>query len=561
MLLLSVGLLAPRLACNEALQDEQHLDQTLLQDELALLAYADHQRALNKRFDDPKIYQQRKEKRANDRTMARGWREYQRKEELRQEGLGKFADLYRQPARPTYAQLGKQNNVFSLDVKSSTATKAFNNAGVSMDVAQAAHADGAIRLRDVLLASELVARKVVTHSHDYGALPGGVFGNIAPVGAVDESLDNNAYLGYMSDTELEFSSEYKRLDLGFNMAHYFYNRRFAVGVHIPVVQDKHLLKLNLDTNIENATRVFGSGSYLFAVWNRYDDAQDMLRDFFTAKGMGAIGGTSTGIGDVQLYAQARINPGLLDSALLSLRVVCPSAPQASTNNFWAPQRGNGGFFQTGMAFSGVSHYNKHVNLHFFVEGLYSLPALTNHHIPQTVTITQGMTSQDLGNRMALGYRLDPVLQAGAVQQNNLAGNMIMPAAPANALAAGQSLILMESPFRGLGDKVSKLKIAKALALDVRVGNLFEEVFIRRANLDVFYNFKINGRDRAYGLPEADYNLAAYEANSDKVEHRLGGEWRWQVNHAATVKLGAECVLWGKNVAQETQLSAGINYGF
>lgn len=542
-LLLSMGLLAPQLMCDDGVHDEE-LDQTLLQDELALLAYADHQRALEKRFEEPKHYRSNKKERSNARVMARDWREYQQKRELRHEGLGKFADLYRQPARPAYAQLTKQKNVFSVDVKCSAATKAFNNGGASMDVAQAAHADGAIRVRDVLFASELASPRgalgpVASHLHDYVMDNTGAV--VVAASTAVAGVFNGAYLNYLSDKNILFKAEHRRCEAGFNLEHNF-NSRLGLGVFIPVVEDKRLVDLSLDLAYEQLTRKNGVPGNIFfrdpqtPFIVRYgNDPRAFLRDVMNAKGMtDGLGGTSVGIGDVQFYAQARVKTHVLDQSVFSLRLVCPSAPQASISNFWAPERGNGGFFQTGLAFSGVTHYNRFMNLHFFVEGLYSLPATNNQRVPESVTINNHDTSVILGGKTPMGYRLD---------------------------GAAADFKGFNSPFRGLGDKVTKLKIAKALALDVRVGNLFEEVFVRRANLDVFYNFKIKGRDRAYGLPEADYNLAAYEKNSDQVEHRLGGEWRWQVNHAATVKLGVEQVLWGKNVAQETQLSAGMNYGF
>lgn len=473
------------------------------------------------------------------RFMSKHWREQEQKQELRHAEMGKFADLYRQPARPVYATYTKQDIVVGVAVKYSDATKAFGNNGVSVDVAKADFTDGDIRVRDLLFASELVNQDVATHRND------NVINNVGAVvtlpGHAAIAAGRGAYLGYLGDKKLLFKGERQRLEAGINAIHYFFDHRLGLGVFVPVVQDKRKLDVTFDWSVEDVTRKSGVVADQQAPFQiRYgDDPRAFLADVIKAKGMnGGIGGTSVGVGDVQLYAQAQIDVSHLDRALIAARVVCPSAPQASTNNLWGPERGNGGFFQTGLSFSAVSHYNKNINPHFFVESVYSLPATNNQRVPKKVSIPAGAsTSLDLGKLTPLGYRLDA--RAGG-------------AAPFTAF---------NSPFRNLGDDVSKLKTAKGLAFDVRVGNLFEQVFVRRAELDLFYNFKIKGRDRVYNLPESDYNLLVYEQDSDQIEHRLGGEWRWQVNHAATVRLGLEQVLWGKNVVQDTQVSASINYGF
>lgn len=661
--------LRPAINADRALDEK--FEQGFLQDELTLLAHADHNHALDKgagraqgrrKGAHPegrgaaKKMSGRHADRAARVDMARSWREFQHKNELRHAEMGKYADLYLQPARPVHAQYTKQDQTFSANASYAVATKAHNDAGVSIDVAQAAFGNDAVRLRDAMLASELVAKGKARHLHDYvpvndgtfvsnsavdasvaatsssarilaaatgAGLPAGadqvvnnaaqiridasglgtnietllvpIVGALAAARARQAAIDayiatradysavpaggvnqvairaaaaaastaaaknaavlaasgaagnalgvfaQDAYLGYLANDALQFKSERRRAQLGLNFNRYFFDHRFAVGVQVPVVEVRHILNLAIDDNIEKTTRAQGQIDSLAAAMYRYDGDQEMLQDFFAAKGMDSIGGKSAGIGDVELYAQARIDTHYLDRAVLGLRVVCPTAPEASTKVLWAPTRGNGGFFQTGLSLSAVSHYKSYFNPHFFIEGLYSLPATTSQRVPKKVTVTEGMDQAALSSVMPLGYRLDTI--------------------PVVAGAGTPVYQGFDSPFRGLGDTVSKLKTAKGLAFDVRIGNIFEEVFVRRANLDVFYNFKIKGRDRVYGLPESEYNLAVYEQNSDQIEHRLGGEWRWQVNHAAAVRLGIEQVLWGKNVAQDTQVSAGLNYGF
>ena len=520
--------LALQAAPNAALERHKY---DKLQDELILMAQADYKHARD-RYVRSHPAQARAERR-DQGTLTGQWRDYEHKRELRHADLGKFADIYRQPSLPAHAQYTRQDQVFGVDVKYSKATGAYNNSGILMDIAQASITDGNVRLQDALLASKLVAApQVARHQNDRVM-------NNAGAAVTSGPLTNDGYLGYLADKNIIFNGQRERIEAGFNLARYFFQHRIGLGLFVPVVQDKRDLSLDLMSSIEDVTKASMVGAVfpdnLVAFNRRYgNSSQAFLADAFKAKGINSFGGTSTGLGDVQLYTQVKMSTKYLDRILFNARVIIPTAPQASTEKLWAPDRGNGGFYQTGLSFSAVGHYNRYFNPHYFIEGLYSLPAVVPQRVPVKMNIITGATSLQLGAATPLGYRLD-----NAVSDYNG----------------------FDVAFRNLGDTVSKLKLAKGLAFDMHIGNVFEQVFVRRAFLDVFYNFKIKARDRAYGLPLSDFNIEQYEHNSDQLEHRLGGEWRWQVNQAATLRLGIEQVVRGKNIAQDTQVSAGINYGF
>ena len=502
-----------------------------LQDEFILMAQADYKHARN-RYVKSHPSQEPSERR-DQGSLTGQWRDYEHKRELRHADLGKFADLYRHPSLPAHAQYTHQEEVFGVDVKYSKATGAYNNSGILMDIAQASITDGDVRLQDALLASKLVAApQVARHQND------NVINNAGAVVTSGAIVNGDGYLGYLADKKIIFNGQRERIEAGFNVARYFFEHLIGLGLFVPVVQDKRNLGLDLMSSIEDVTKTNAAFPDNLAAFNRRygNSSQAFLADAFKAKGMNSFGGTSTGLGDVQLYAQAKISTKYLDRVLFNARVIIPTAPQATTDKLWAPERGNGGFYQAGLSFSAVGHYNRYFNPHYFVEGLCSLPAVVPQRVPVKMNIAAGTTSLQLGAATPLGYRLDPV-------------------------GAGLSYNGFDVAFRNLGDTVSKLKLAKGLAFDMHIGNVFEQVFVRRGFLDVFYNFKIKARDRALGLPISDFNLEQYERNSEQLEHRLGGEWRWQVNQAATLRLGIEQVVRGKNIAQDTQVSAGINYGF
>jgi hypothetical protein len=534
--------------------DVSHLDDvhSHLQDELVYLAKADHNRAAENKHKHAKGEKKQhaskhlkhghhkgKHHHAHSKSpeLARQWRDYQHKRDLRHRDLGRFADLFLQPAWPVHAQYVNKDQVVSVDVKYSTATTGFNNSGIQGDVARTSFADGDIKLQDVLLASKLVASQpqVAAHTHDYVIDNTGAVAPTAALGGAG-AFPGDSYLGYLADKPLVFNGQRERIEAGFNFARYFFSHRIGVGVFVPVVQDKRSLNVTLDYAYEDVSKKYGEDNRQQAYTVRYGSESQFIADAFNAKGLSGQGGTTVGLGDLQLYAQVNMASPYLERALFNIRAVIPTASQAATNKLWAPELGNGGFYQAGLSFAAAGRYSRYFNPHYSMEGVYSLPATTNQRVPKKIAIAPGTTSLRLGEATPLGYRLDTVL----------------PAASYNGY---------DVQYRGFGDTVSSVKIARGLQFDMRVGNVFENVFVRRGFLDVFYNFKIKARDRVYNVAESDYMISAYQNNSDQLEHRIGGEWRWQVNHHTTLRVGVEQVVRGKNVAQDTQIAGGVNYGF
>lgn len=541
--------LSAMLAIPKNLQADTHpLDQTTAQlhDELVYLAQADHARAVEHkhkhRHGKHKKQGNKHHRHGRNPELTRQWRDYEHKRELRHRDLGRFADLFLQPAWPAHAQYENKDYVVGVDVKYATATSGFNNAGILGDVAKTSFADGDIKLQDMLLASKLVAKGIADHRRD------NVLNNAAqPYGNVVGLLDGNGYLGYLADKSLIFNGQRERLEAGFNFARYFFNHRIGVGLFVPVVQDKRRLNVTLDYAYEDVTKTLPADDNRQQAYTvRYGSEEQFMNDVLGAKGLVGQGGTTVGLGDVQLYAQVNVPSRHLERALFNLRAVIPTASQPATNRLWAPELGNGGFYQAGASLALAGRYNRYFNPHYSMEGVYSLPAVINQRVPKKITIAVGTSAAQLGVATPLGYRL---LDTTGVP-------------PAGVFDATQREYNdFDVQHRGFGDAVSGLKVARGLQFDVRIGNVFEKVLVRRGFLDVFYNFKIKARDRAYGLPEADYMISAYQNNSDQLEHRLGAQWRWQVNYHTTLRLGLEQVVRGKNVAQDSQMAAGINYGF
>lgn len=522
VLALSGALIASRFAY-AAISVDERFERTVLEDELALLAHADARETSSRYPIKPAS------------EMAVRWQKYEHRQEKLFSDMGKYADLRRSPNRPPYASSSAHEHLFSLDVKYAFADRYFNGYGAAMDPAHAFFTSNPIKVQDVMMASKIVDQEVAEHKNDYVPVPRSINADgYAPITGAPFAT-NSAYFGYLANSEIKFTSERHRLDIGIKGMRYLFDRRIALGFYIPVVHEYRSLHLDLDFDLDAYTQQNNNIDSLSAAAYRYDGVQAMLTDFFQAKGMNSFGGTGTGIGDVQLYGQVHLDVAHLDQAFFGMRVVLPTAPYASTDILWGPERGNGGFYQSGIFLSAAGNYGRLFNPHIFVEGLYSLPGTVNKHVPKMRTIKRGMTQAQLAQTgITLAYRLDT---------------------PAKDYQD------FDATYRWLGDTVAAVKIAKGLVYGFRVGNLIEQVFVRRANLDLFYALKLTERDRLYDLPANEYNTLVCEKDSDRVEHRIGFEWRWQINGTSALTLGAEQVVWGKNIIQDTQVSAAFNYGF
>lgn len=471
--------------------------------------------------------------------MTKRWLQHEHTQEKMHEQLGAYADLKRKPSGPAYLSGSATDYAFGAAIRYTTAKHDFDGFGRVQDVGEGYFSDFPILVGSAMAASTLVARGYAGHKNDWVPNPDGSYG---PINSRGGAFTSDAYLGYLAADRINFQSERRRIDLDLSLTKFFFQHRLGIGIFVPLVQAHNILNLSLDDSIEEFTKNHGSIDSLSAEVLRYGGKDELLQDFFKAKGYTSFGGKSTGIGDVQIYGQVYFNAKPLDQAMVGARVVLPTSPYAATDALWGPERGNGGFAQAGLFFRAAGHHNRFFNPHIFSEILYCLPSYVNKHVPKRVVITQGMTQQDLDDAgVALGHRLDPIAKTG-----------LNPGA------------LVYQGFDGIyqmGNGVTRIKTAKGLAYSLRAGNIFEQVFFRRSFLDLFYQLTLSARNNVYEPAAPDYNMTAYILNTNVVEHRVGGEWRWQVDQVLNLTLGLEQVLWGKNTRQDSRVYAGLSYGF
>ncbi|MFH0898890.1 MAG: hypothetical protein V1855_04895, partial [bacterium] len=268
-----------------------------------------------------------------------------------------------------------------------------------------------------------------------------------------------------------------------------------------------------------------------------------IQDVLDAKGMTELGGSSAGIGDVSLYTHVNFESSRFDKMMLGARCVIPSADKRSQSKLWAPELGNGGFFEVGV-FGNVSLYkSKYFNPHVFAMASGSFTSHVDRRVPKKFTITGSdagkgkgkLLNSDLGYSIAFG---DRVTKKGDTD-----------------------LEVVEAPFREIGDNILSVKMRRGEQFNVRVGNMVEKFIYRRAFFDMYYDLYVKFRDTFSGFKEDEWNIEPYRINSQQVAHSVGAEFSYQFDEGSRFRCGCDYVFAGSNTPKAFTVKANMNYSF
>lgn len=471
---------------------------------------------------------------------------------------GKFAYLYKEPAWPTRAQFYENKDLFNVTLSTRYASDAFvgTDLTTSHDITKLAFGEKPIKVSDILLASKLVAAGKLAH---------------------DETIMLNAadpaeqYLKYMANEVLNFNGWTHQHQMSFGLSRYIWSNNLAVGVELPLVYKKNHLELNMqlskDATAPGAT-TFAHGEYRDGVYGavvvktmptndsveaapnaflrRYgDDPVRFVQDILVAKGMTDMGGSAMGLGDVECFINGRIKSILFDNMVLGLKFVFPTAKKATQSKLWAPDLGNGGFFEFGGFMSVMTSYKSYVNPHLMLEVSGSLPGNVDRRVPQK--ITQAATTDQQKLNSVLAKILGP-------DQQIAFGNRVK-------LLQGVGFSEFDTTVKGFADNVFRVKITKGAEIKMRIGNIVERFISRAGFLDIFYDLRGKFKDQVKGLTTDTFNTDILKDDSQEIEHRAGFDYSYQFDLDTRLRLGMNYVFAGKNVAKTIEGSASLSHSF
>jgi hypothetical protein len=503
----------------------------------------------------------------DNRKLAKKWKKHRATVVEEEYDAGKYADLYMQPSRPAAATYVPHKHMMSASAHYYYATDAYDSRGTNRDVAQMHFGEGPIQMQDMFLAVRLVDEKVLSPSMNTP-----IYFLINNVGIVT------------GKKEIIFNGEVEQWGTSVSLARYIWNRDVAVGVNVPFLYKKH--RLNIDFN--------GSIRGLFS---------DSLKE----KEFTEIGGSTSGLSDIQVFGHFNFDTPHLERSLAGVRFNIPTGQKASNNKLWGPELGNGGHFEGAAFFSATVPYKRLFNPHVFVQASASLTSHVNKRVPKkiratlpptkkeekniplpgnvtypTVTITQGSAKglMTFGEEVfnpstretmieTSGEKIDftPVYESKEVKEEKVVGylrnygveNKQELAPSPNAIEA--KIDHFDTSLRNIGDHIANFKLRKGEQFNVRVGNMIKSFIFRRSFLDLFYDFRAKLSDYPYGLNHQDWNLSVYREGTQQIEHKCGFEFSYQFDQGTRLLMGADYTFAGRNVDKAFNSSLTVNYSF
>jgi len=454
---------------------------------------------------------------------------------------GAFADLYKSASWPFYALYYPTKTFITLTGDYQYASDAYGPDGDSEGIEQLVLGNGCIRLRDISLASSLLAQGLVKFNS--ATVPAGpcvpTAGCPAPTPVqicvpdkIGEGLLN------LANNNLFFKGREDRFELSFDIARYVFRQDVSIGMQIPVVYNHHRLQASIITTDQVGPNA-GNNATIAPV---------LLNSLFQAKGITELGGSAGGIGDITLFARVDVNiPKFIDKLVTGIEVQAPTGKKATTRKLWAPELGNGGFWEVGLFGAVQFNYKPYLNAHIFTQVALSASANLKRRVPKLITSPTTGNFPNLGQFMALGNHVQLI-----DQKTEMATSIAANAIPFSAF---------DTCIPAVADNIACVTITPGPEFTIKIGNMFEKFISRRGFLDLYYDFRIKAHDRVRGLPSNLWNIGLLETRTRQIAHIIGTEYAYQFDRDTRFRAGIAYTFAGKNVAQTLEVSSALNYSF
>ncbi len=478
-----------------------------------------------------------KEQRSNSRLLLSQWQNQQAEQHKQDRAAGRYADLYKVPAWPAAAQFFENRGLFNTTVSYNYATDAYDSSGVNRDRTILEFGEQPILVKDILLASKLVSE---------GKLLQREFNDSAANSA------SSKYLGYLANEEIRFLGKAEEYSVRFDLARYAFRNDLAIGVQVPLVYRKNRLRAHIDLSDEALVSLHGLVDALAvggaadaagrispnAFMRRYGQDPDLfIKDILKAKGIDTLGGSAMGLGDVTIFAHAKINSSYFDKMVVGAKVQIPFAKESTTRKLWGPALGNDGHTEFAFFASALCSYRQFFNPHLFLQALFCGPAHVEKRVPKKIDVPALAANTKPSS--------DLFVFADRVRGLDVVGS------------AAESVF--DTPFKNLGDNVTTLKITNGFEIQMRVGNIIEHFLSERGFLDAYYYFRFKASDSVHSVNTEEWNPLVFTENTQQIEHTAGLDYSYQFDRDTRLVAGLIYTFAGMNMPKT--FNAHISLGF
>lgn len=358
----------------------------------------------------------------------------------------------------------------------------------------------------------------------------------------------NRYLAYIADKVLTFKSKMRQPIFTFNYQVALLEHMVSAGFEVPVVyktQEVNLIsQFNEEENLVlSQKQQFGKttanlGDEMFA---KYPGG---LKDFFESllveKSMNTDPkATKFGLGDITFFVNRRFeHEENWTLGLVGLGVTIPSATESSKKTLWPVHLASGGFWSTRLHGAMYWKYSKLLNPHIFAHAVYFFPGSVERRVSALINYdSQSRVASTVARNIPLGSDF-------SYDRKSFSNE------PESAISA-----LAEAPTQFV-------EYRRGPEVKLRIGNVFNEAFIRDGYLDVFGEIGFRFSDsRAHKTDNGLYDLAALVQNSDGWSAKLGAAYVYHWRDYLGLELKGTSVLAGRKVLREHNISGAMQVRF
>jgi hypothetical protein len=447
------------------------------------------------------------------------WKE-RRRAQVQQEGYeGKYADLYMLPAWPVDAWFFEQKNLVNFSFHYKHADQGFAPKGGRKRLAELVFGSEQAKLEDILLVSRLLNNGLInprSHSHE-----------------------EDRYLYYLADTILTFDAAIEEWQAAIDYVRYARSGDWAFGVHIPLVTKRNLLGIafQLPNNVlDKMTKTTETGGTHFR--QKYGGSFDrFFEDVLSKKGITySRGRSSFGFGDIELFSSVQYYSSSWERLVTGIKITFPTGKEHSSEQLWAPDRGNGGFYEVSFFGSGLIGFDYKINPHIFLQATWSSASTVKRRVPKLKCYNGVESDTPIIDLVFFGDRVE--------------------------YKPGTAFCLPDSTIREFADNAVNVKLKKGFKVWLRIGNIFERFIFRRGFLDVFYDVILKTSDEVIGKVTKDiYDIRTLEVDTAQIENHIGADFSYQIDCHSRFRAGLKYLFAGRNVPEMFQAMISFNVDF
>jgi hypothetical protein len=434
--------------------------------------------------------------------------------------------IYKITTWPFAAQYYCEKDLLASWFVAQFATQSYGSSGRTQDITNLVFGEKQILLKDILLPSKLLLE-----------------GSLAAPSATRNGVAGTQfhYLYVLANQPLDFDGSTNRQQLSLNYARHFKNDSISLGFEIPIVRRHNRFRLvsSISTvdreNLQRSTPAF---------YNLFNDLEAFFEDILHQQNRNISYNkrdTEWGIGDVAAFINLELKTHL-ERFVVGLKATFPTAQQRITERLWFPERGNGGFMELspfiGLLWNGGKWF---WNPHVYCQFTYSIPATVSRRIPLRETYTPSPAHP-------VGSPVLDFLDFG----KSFNGTEVTFAA---------SYDDFDSRIRNFPATIKDVKLHKGSEMLLRAGNIFEHFFSRKAFIDLYFDFRLKGKDYLGRFCDPNYDPSIITGNTFNVEYKAGLNAQYQFDSHKRMDGGVTYIFAGRNVPRTFELNAALSIAF